>query len=634
MTPDAFPSIFRALAETAVLLIAPDAPRFTILEATDDYLARTLTSRGIIGCPLFEVFPDANPDNTAASGVANLRASLERVLASRAPDRMELQRYDVARPGGGWDVRYWAPLNTPVLDGDGGVRCIQHLVREVTAEVLGREAVERAEQRAARILERMSDAYLLLDREFRYLDINPAAERVAGRPRQELLGRTHWDLFPGTQYTEAGRAYRRVVQDHAAQHVADRYRLDGRDVHIEIDAYPTDEGGVAVFWRDVTLRRLAEAELRDANRRKDEFLATLAHELRNPLAPIRNGLQIVRLSPPGAPAAQRALAIMERQLSHMVRLVDDLLDVSRISRGKIELRPQLLDIRAALEAGVEASRPAIDAAGHRLVLNLPHRPLHVQADPTRLAQVFGNLLHNAAKYTPEAGRIDASAACEDGQVVVRVADNGIGIPPAQLAEVFELFSQLAPTGRTPAQAGLGIGLSICKRLVEMHGGSIEARSEGPGKGTEFAVRLPLADCGEPCSLPVPAETDLQAPGRRVLVVDDNRDAADTLAGMLQLLGHDARCAYSGDEALVLGRDYRPHVVFCDIGMPGMDGYELVRRWRTERGLGRALLVAVTGWGSAEDRQRAHAAGFDRHLAKPVGEAAVLEVLAAPLAEGA
>ena len=483
-------AVFAAMPDTSALLLDIDAPRFTILAATDEYLVATHTDRSILGRPVFDVFPDANPGNPAPSGVHNLRASLHKVLETGATQRMAIQRYDVRRPDGRWDLRHWSPCNAPVAGGDGRPRWIIHQVRDVTAEVLGREALGRAERHAARTLARMSDAYAILDRHFRFVAMNAAAERACGQPASALVGRSLWEVFPDSLHLEVAEAYRRVVQDGCEQHLLQHYVGDGHDLHLEIDAYPTDEGGIAIFWRDVTARVRALHALRQSDRRKDEFLATLAHELRNPLAPLRSGMQILRRSP-GTPVALRALAVMERQLAHMVRLIDDLMDVSRISRGKVELRPERVSLQALVDEALEGSLPLIDALDHRLEVQLPGEPVALRVDRTRIVQVLGNLLNNAAKYTPPGGGLRLDAVRERDDVVIRVSDNGVGIPADQLTDIFGLFTQLGGPGSDRIQGGLGIGLSLARSLVQLHGGRLEAHSEGPGLGATFTVRLPL-----------------------------------------------------------------------------------------------------------------------------------------------
>jgi PAS domain S-box-containing protein len=374
--------------------------------------------------------------------------------------------------------------------------------------------------------------------------------------------------------------------------------------------------------------RLYQA-LREADRRKDEFLATLAHELRNPLAPIRNSLQILKMPRVDAAAAERSREMMERQVHHLVRLVDDLLDVSRVMRGKIELRRERVELAAVVARAVETVQPLVDAQGHQLSVCLPSESLAIDVDPVRLAQVVGNLLTNSAKYTEANGHIRLTAEREGGVAVLRVRDNGIGIAKDMLPRIFELFVQVDHAS-TKAQGGLGIGLTLVKNLVEMHNGTVEVRSEGLGKGSEFAVRLPIppptspqANSSEPGEA-APAATS----GHRLLVVDDNRDAADSLATLLRLQGHEVRVAYSGMGALELTRTYTPDAAFMDIGMPGMDGYEVARRLRQQPGLERLILAALTGWGQKEDRRRTAEAGFDHHLVKPPEPQAVETVLAA------
>jgi signal transduction histidine kinase/CheY-like chemotaxis protein len=365
-------------------------------------------------------------------------------------------------------------------------------------------------------------------------------------------------------------------------------------------------------------RERAAQALREADRRKDEFLATLAHELRNPLAPIRSSLAVLRLTGPRDPATERVYEILERQVNHLVRLVDDLMEVSRITRGKIELRRERVELASVVQAAVETSRPIFEAASHTLAVSLPAQPLLLDADPVRLAQVFANLLNNAAKYTDAGGRITVTAAAQPpGRVTVTVADNGVGIPADVLPQVFDMFTQ-GDRSLGRAQGGLGIGLTLVRTLVRLHGGDVQAASAGLGRGSEFRVTLPLAAETSRPAKPVEAGGRTGAtPLGRVLVVDDNLDAAESLAFVLQRSGADAQLASSGTEALALLDDRRPDVAIIDIGMPGMDGCELARRVRAREELRDVVLVALTGWGQEEDRRRSREAGFDHHLVKPV-----------------
>jgi signal transduction histidine kinase len=361
-------------------------------------------------------------------------------------------------------------------------------------------------------------------------------------------------------------------------------------------------------------RQKTEQQLRNADRRKDEFLATLGHELRNPLAPILNSLEILKLS--GAFEDARtapACAVMERQVHHLNRLVDDLLEVSRITRGIIEVKKEPLDLSAIVKAAVETSRPVLDNLRHEIRLDLESEQICVTGDPVRLTQVFANLLNNAAKYTNHGGLITISSRRDNGEALVSVKDNGIGIASNLLGQVFDMFMQVDRSTRR-SQGGLGIGLTLVKSLVQMHGGSVEARSEGPGLGSEFIVRLPLLE-----EAALPQETGRriqQLPQRRILIVDDSRDGGESLAMLLRVLGAEVALAHSGRHALECVTAFKPDVVLLDIGMPGMDGYEVARRIRANPANRTMQLIALTGWGQDEDRQRSAAAGFNHHLVKP------------------
>jgi PAS domain S-box-containing protein len=368
--------------------------------------------------------------------------------------------------------------------------------------------------------------------------------------------------------------------------------------------------------------------LREQDRRKDEFLATLAHELRNPLAPLRTGLEIIRRAGGLTGPAARSRDMMERQLAHMVRLIDDLMDVSRVTQGKVTLKHERLSLQRLVDAAVEASGPLIQAAGHALEIELPGEPVHVRGDVTRLAQVLSNLLNNASKYTDTGGRIRVSARREGRNVEIRVEDNGVGIPAEMLQKIFDLFTQVG-RNMERSQGGLGIGLSLARKLVEMHGGSLSAQSPGPGQGSTFIVKLPLDDVPSVDDGPADPEVARLHHGgrRRVLVVDDNVDAAESLAMLLELSGFETRVEHSGPGAIEQATAYRPHAVFLDIGLPVVSGYDVVRELRRHASLRDALIVAVTGWGSDEDQKRSREAGFDDHLTKPVTTERVAAVLA-------
>lgn len=399
-----------------------------------------------------------------------------------------------------------------------------------------------------------------------------------------------------------------------------------------------DDHGKIVRWfgtnTDVTdqieaaneLRELA-ANLSEADRRKDVFLATLAHELRNPLAPIRNALSVLKHNEDNPQAFDETREMLERQVQQMVRLIDDLLDLSRISRNRIDLRKEDVVLSEVIDRAVETCRPIIDEAEHALSVELPDEPIHLHADKVRLAQIFMNLLNNSAKYTERGGKIELSAHVEGSEVVVAVKDNGIGIPAGMLAHVFDMFTQIDPS-LDRAQGGLGIGLTLVKRLVEMHGGAIEAHSAGPGHGSTFIVRLPKS--APRAQQPKPTNESAaaaQAPRRRILVVDDNRDSARSLAMLLKLGGHEAHTAYDGQEALSAAESVRPDVVLLDIGLPKLNGYEVARKIREHAWGESMVLVALTGWGQDEDRRKSREAGFNHHFVKPVEQTALQSYLA-------
>ena len=406
-------------------------------------------------------------------------------------------------------------------------------------------------------------------------------------------------------------------------------RADGSVLYVQNDVEPLYDRdgnvcGCVSVCVDLTDRKRVEDVLREADRRKDAFLATLSHELRNPLAPIRNAVELMRRAGRDPDITERALAIMERQLHQLVRLTDDLLDVSRITRDTIELRRDHIDLRAVLRSAIEAIEPLSHAAGHDVASMLPDSAIWVDADFTRLAQAFVNLLNNAVKYTDRGGRIEVSVSLDAGEAVVSLRDTGIGIDPALLPRIFDMFVQIDP-GSNRAQSGLGIGLALAKRLIDLHGGTIEARSDGPGKGTTFIVRLPLVAAAE--EFEQLEEFPRAAAGRcRVLVAEDIPDAAEMMRLMIECMGHDVRVAADGVEAVAIAEEFNPQIALLDIGMPRMDGYEAARRIRAALG-DDIMLVALTGWGQEDDQRQAFEAGFDRHLTKPA-EPDVLEDLIA------
>jgi two-component system CheB/CheR fusion protein len=422
-------------------------------------------------------------------------------------------------------------------------------------------------------------------------------------------------LFLGVSiglFSEALQSARRRAEAHARE--ADRRRQE-----LEVE--------VAQRKRLEQELQQHAAELAEADRRKDEFLAMLAHELRNPLAPIRNAVQVIQLLSPPEPRLRRCTELIERQVQHLCRLVDDLLDVSRITRGKVTLQKKTVDLGGLIAHAVEGCRPMIDARRHKFTVTLPAETVWLEADPTRLEQVLANLLANATRYTPEGGHVWLTAERTANDVVIRVRDDGIGIPAALLPKVFDVFTQ-GDRSLARSEGGLGIGLTLVKSLVEMHGGIVEARSEGPGKGSEFGIRFPaVVMAHHPTTNGAAPTANHSSSARRVLVVEDNADVAESLAMLLRVGGHEVCTAQDGPAALEAAAAYRPNVILLDIGLPRMDGYEVARRLREQGTLQGSLLIALTGYGQEEDRRRSHEAGFDAHLTKPADLAALENLLA-------
>jgi len=468
---------------------------------------------------------------------------------------------------------------------------------------------------------------------YRMLEVNPAFVQHTGL--QNAVGRTIRELVPSHDIRWSriyGRVARTGLPVRVEQHSANLGRW--------LDVYAArlgdaDSGQVAVFLRDVTeekakneaLQQLAD-DLAASNRRQSEFLATLAHELRNPLAPVRTGLDLLRIGAGKPGVLDKVRPMMERQIDHLVHLVDDLLDLARISSGKVELKMLDVPLKEVLQRAVEMSLPGIEARRHAFRLDLADEDMRVQADATRLAQVVGNLLSNAAKYTMEGGSIVLQARREGGQARIAVRDNGIGIPSDALPNIFDMFTQV---GRHPEQehGGLGIGLHLVKQMTELHGGSVHAESAGPGQGSAFVIVLPLAQAAmRENGFDAAASSCKGQRPLRILLADDNADAVDLLREILELEGHEVRTAANGLAALEVAAGFMPDVAFLDIGMPGLNGYEVARRLRADPVLAQTRLVAVTGWGTQEDRARSEAAGFDAHLTKPVEIDALKALIAA------
>ena len=519
----------------------------------------------------------------------------------------------------------------------GRTRLEREVLQRCRAEAEGRVEGERLRV----TLEGVGDGVIVTDASGCVARINPVAECLLGWSSAEAAGRPLAEVF--RRIDEQPRAEvegpaPEVLREGPAVGPARDSLLVSRDG----TARPIDERvspirdpngeitGLVVIFRDATDRKRAEEATREADRRNDEFLATLAHELRNPLAPIRTGLRILKQSEGDNPTVEPLRAMMERQAEHLSRLVEDLMDLSRISHGSIQLRKEIVGLATVVDQAVAANRPLIDEREHALSVSVHDGDERIEADPTRLEQILSNLLTNAARYTDPGGHIRLDARREGDEVVFRVGDTGIGIAPEMLPKVFDMFVQIERR-LDRSKGGLGIGLSLTKNLVQMHGGTIEAHSEGPGKGSEFVVRLPMAAARTdeprgPTHQP-PARVAREPRGSRILVVDDNQDAADTLARYLtRVMGGRVEVAYDGPAAVDAARRFRPEIVLLDIGLPGMSGYEVAERLRSGPETGGALLIALTGWGQDEDRRRSKAAGIDFHLVKPVDLDAIQDLL--------
>ncbi len=555
----------------------------------------------ILGRGLFDVFPD-NPADPTATGVRNLRASLDRVRQNRAADAMAVQKYDIRRPeaeGGGFEERYWSPVNSPVFGPSGEIAYIIHRVEDVT-EFVRQKQQDRADSDAVRVRTEQMEAEIFL--------------------RGQQLQQLNEQLRAANEALAAEVEQRRRAEESLRQLQAD---LERRVQERTTALAASNEA----LQAEIAERKRGEELLRDADRRKDDFLSMLAHELRNPLAPVLNGLHVLRLSQSDGQALEKARTMMERQVQHLSRIVDDLLQVSRIKRGKLVVRPERLDLARLVRDTAEDHRHAFEQAGLGLELDVPEVPVWVQGDPTRLAQVLSNLLQNAVKFTDRGGRVIVRVGVEEAgrRAVLTVRDTGAGIEPDMLPRLFVAFAQ-ADRSLERSKGGLGLGLALVKGLVELHGGEVHAASEGPGSGAEFTVRLPRQP--EP-----PALTAMPAaPGRaqkklRILVVEDNQDAADSLKMLLELFGYDVAVAYSGPAGVKTAEDWQPDVVLCDIGLPGMNGYEVAGALRRNPVTAKARMIAVTGYGADEDRRRSKEASFDAHLTKPADPAALQELVA-------
>lgn len=529
------------------------------------------------------------------------------------------------------ELRVVESVKTARTNADGEVEWLLGTNLDITDRRRSESTLRESEARLGGILRHSPAGIVQTDAAGRLIMVNPRWCEMLGYPETEMLGRNILEITHASYLASTAAAFARLAAggpDFQSEEVYSRKDGSWLSAQSNVAAIRSPAGeflGIIAVILDISkqlqskekLRQLAAA-LSETDRRKDLFLATLAHELRNPLAPLCNGLQVMKLSLSDNEALENVRAMMDRQLMQLVRLVDDLLDVSRITQGKLDLRKERIDLRAVVHAAVETSRPVIEQAGHELVVVIPDAPIFVDGDAARLAQVMSNLLNNSAKYTHRGGRIRLTVLRQCAMVAVSVKDNGIGIPPAMLENVFGMFTQVDRT-LEKTTGGLGIGLSLVKALLEMHNGTIEAKSDGEGMGSEFVFLLPSMEDDGLASGPAYGQAIEALPPalRRILVVDDNEDAADSLGELLAMLGNEVRTAYDGEAGIALAAQFRPDVILMDLGMPKLNGYEAARRLRQQAWGQDILLVALTGWGQEGERKQSADAGFDHHLVKPL-----------------
>ena len=518
------------------------------------------------------------------------------------------------------------------------------ITREISETMAFGAVMRPSERQCARILESSGDGICETDSEGLCTFINPAAAQILGYGRDELIGRSLHDALH--HHHADGRLYPlhdcpifQAARTGAARRVDDEvfWHKLGHAVNVSYSVFPhaasEDSQGAVITFTDSSerkrkendLRRLA-SELSEADRRKTEFIATLAHELRNPLAPVRSGLQVIARAGDDKAAVTRVRLMMERQLGQMVRLINDLLDVARVTSGKMSLQLQPIELKTILLAALEATQPQMTAATHNVTVEMPDVPVRLNADATRLTQAFTNLLSNAAKYTPVRGQISVHVGVVGQSAEVSIADSGIGLRKESLSKIFEMFTRVGASA-SGKKEGLGIGLNLVRRIVELHGGHVAARSPGPGHGSVFIVTLPLA-YGAVVKTGATTPSPQAACRMRIMIVDDNVDAAQTLSMLLMSDNHITHVAHSGKDALEALVTFKPEIIFLDIGMPEMNGYEVAQAIRATPAAGNPILVALTGWGGAADRERTARAGFNAHLTKPADIAVIEELLTA------
>lgn len=533
----------------------------------------------------------------------------------------------------GWRLRkdgthFWANVViTALRDQAGEVLGFLKITRDLSERKQIEDGLRHSEERFRLLIESVEEyAIFMLDPQGHVMSWNVGAHRIKGYTAAEIIGRHFSCFYPPDDVAQGkpGRELESALRDGQAQDEGWRVRKDGSRFWAHVVITPVYDSkrqltGFAKVTRDLTERQKISS-LQEVDRQKNEFLAMLAHELRNPLAPIRNALYILKSPKADAAISLEARELMERQVQHLVRLVDDLLDVSRIMQGRIELKREPLDISTVIAQAVETAKPLMEAQGHKLTIGLPPGPVRVHADLIRLSQALSNILINAAKYSDRNSPVALTTALEGQDVVIKVRDWGVGIAPDMLPRIFDLFVQ-SDRSLARSQGGLGIGLSLVRKLVELHGGQVTAHSEGPGKGAEFVIRLATLPPAPAQSPESPSDGKRHAGSstgrRRILVVEDNAAAAATLVMILKFWDYDVRVAHDGEEAIALANDYQPHIVLLDMGLPKLDGYQVAGQLRRQPELTNTLIIAITGYGQAEDRRRSREVGVNHHLVKPI-----------------
>jgi PAS domain S-box-containing protein len=555
------------------------------------------------------------------------------VTAIRTGERCR-EEYIVVRPNGA-RLTIGAEAH-PIQDTNGRV----HGAVVVLNDVTGRRQAEITEARLGAIIASSDDAIISKTLDGTILSWNAGAERLFGYQPEEAIGKSVTIIIPRDRHDEEREILAKLVRGERVDHYETiRCNKSGELINVSLTSSPVRDAsgrivGASKIARDITARarheeqrRVMEEELRRADQAKNDFLATLAHELRNPLAPIRNLVYVLERSAAPLKELPGALGIMNRQLTQMARLIDDLMDISRISKNKFQLHRERMDLRLAVETAIESSQPLLSERGHQFSVTLPEHPVLVDGDLTRLTQAIGNVLNNAARYTGRGGKVTLALQPVGGNAVVTVTDNGAGIADAMLDRIFEMFVQ-GDTSTDRGNGGLGLGLHLARRLMEMQGGTLRAASAGIGKGSVFSFSIPIASESVPTTRTGDSGGTAIDPNLRLMVVDDNRDAADSLSLCLELLGYNVRSHYDGASALADGASFRPHIVVLDIGLPGMDGYDVARRIRAEPWGNGILLCALTGWGHDDVRRETKRAGFDAHFVKPVDVSALARAIEA------